>query len=121
MASGPICDLPPFASSRHFVPLFEVDRITTDRRILFFLTYLSGRQVYRSEPATADGLMTDRRILFFLTYLSGRRAYRSEPATADGLTTVRRILFFLTYLSGHRVPIIIQQHAFTFNWSTFQP
>ena len=45
-------------------------RLTTDRRILFFFTYLSGRQA-RSDPTTADGLTTDRRTLFFFTYLSG--------------------------------------------------
>jgi hypothetical protein len=58
---------------------------------------LAGRRARSSEPATEEGLKADRRILYFLTYLSGRRV-QSEPATADGLTTDRRILYFLTLM-----------------------
>jgi hypothetical protein len=59
----------------HGVPLAaDSGRLTTDRRILFFLTYLSGRQTsYHIERADSGRLTTDRRILFFLTYLSGRQ------------------------------------------------
>ena len=47
-----------------------VDRLKTDRRILFFFTYLSGPRHY--SELEKDGLKTDRRILFFFSYLSGR-------------------------------------------------
>jgi hypothetical protein len=48
---------------------------STDRRILFFFTYLSGRRTCTiSSRRTVDKLMTDRRIQIFFTYLSGRQA-----------------------------------------------
>ena len=56
----------------------------------------------RSEPAAAGRLTTDRRIMFFLTYLSGRR-YRSQPADCGWMDDGQTILFFSTYLSGRRL------------------
>ena len=61
---------------------------TTDRRIQFFFSELSGRRAR----------FRDRRILFVLTELAVER----DSETADRLTTDRRILFVLTELSGRR-------------------
>jgi hypothetical protein len=80
-----------------------ISRLTTDRRILFFFTYLSGRQSLFLAVATADGSTTDRRILFFFTSLSGRRALFLAVETAsrvdDGQTN--SVLF---HLSVRRAP-----------------
>ena len=76
--------------------------MTTDRQILFFSTYLSGRQaLFRASVSgqRTDVLTTDRRILFFFTYLSGRRASalsfrratkKNLPAIVSLLSPARR-------------------------------
>ena len=101
------------------------ERRLTDRRILFFLTYLSGRRASfranglrtvddgqtnsvsfdticlavecRSEPAAAGRLTMDRRILFFFTYLSGRRlSFPASGLRMDGRWTDDSVLFDLS-------------------------
>jgi hypothetical protein len=64
---------------------------TTDRRILFFFTYLSGRRALFLANKT-----TDRRILYFLTESVWPSSAVPSQRTVDGLTTDRRILYFLT-------------------------
>ena len=62
----------------------------------------------RSEPATADGLTTYRRILFFLTYLSGRRApFRARDCgwVDDGQTN--SVLFYLSVWPSSAVPSFV--------------
>ncbi len=49
-----------------------VGRRRTDEFCSFSIICLAVER--RSEPPTADGLTTDRQILFFFTYLSGRQA-----------------------------------------------
>ena len=74
--------------------------LTTDRRILFFLTNLPGR---RAPFRVSDGGRVDvgqtNSVLFDLSVWPSSAA---SQRTDDGFTTDRRILFFLTYLSGRR-------------------
>jgi hypothetical protein len=91
------------------------NRLTTDRRILFFLTELTDRRIlfFLTE-------LTDRRILFFLTELTDRQNLFFLTELTDRriqffLTELmdRRILFFLTELTDRRAQFRSSAHKRT--------